>query len=586
MKIKNETEIQLMRILYKTNKKQPTKNIVSRRAYPYGVEAKYYRQLKGYFKPLIDYVNKYIDENINALLRGDSSNVRLDTIPGNSFDDMMENIDEWLSIYMPDFSDDTQNNLIMTGLNKTADEAFNFVNNDYQNVIDKGVHINAPITSQWWDKMKNSWAEDNYTLITSNAKNYVSKINSLTEQAIVNGYSHAKLKDEIKKATKGLSDKHCKLLARDQMGKLNGQITEAQMQEIGLDLYVWSTSLDDRVRDSHAVMEGLLCRWDDASVCSYDNGKTWVSRPSGAVELHPGQDFQCRCVGLTYYPELISNMQNVPMKEIVEGLPPVQEIEAEDDPIKIAENFYSVGVATKNEDVKSYIIETFQNTSPEYVNVMNKIAGENKKSINYVNNPKKASYFSSSEKKILLTHIDDESTLRHEIGHFLDNVMGKNKEVHFKKTGETYPIKQHLSFSQISEFSSMYMKEAKKMVNDLIKDAEKKNIVVDSYWTLNQYLSSKYPNMTRNEKATICDMFTAIKKKSFGGHPVSYFKNSKRESMISELKNQNILAEGFAELCETNFDLKTSKEFKDFLDDYFPNSVPIINKVVEDYLKK
>ena len=94
------------------------------------------------------------------------------------------------------------------------------------------------------------------------------------------------------------------------MGKLNGQISQAQSQELGLELYVWSTSMDDRVRESHALMEGLLCRYDDATVCSYDNGKTWVDRPSGAVQLNPGQDIQCRCVGLAFYPELEAEMKN------------------------------------------------------------------------------------------------------------------------------------------------------------------------------------------------------------------------------------------------------------------------------------
>ena len=88
------------------------------------------------------------------------------------------------------------------------------------------------------------------------------------------------------------------------------------MEEIGLDMYVWSTAFDDRVRDSHALMEGLLCRWDDASVCSYDGGKTWVERPAGAVELHPGQDIQCRCVGLSYYPELTAKVEGKPMEYV------------------------------------------------------------------------------------------------------------------------------------------------------------------------------------------------------------------------------------------------------------------------------
>ena len=331
MKIKNETEIQLMKILFKTSGKKPTKNITSQRAYPHGVEAKYYRQLQTYFKPLTDYVKKYINENMESLLRGDAAaNIKLDAIPGESYRNMIYNLENWLSIYMPDISETPEsanNNVIFAGLGKTADETMAFSEKEFKKIIDKGIHVNVPTSAPWWDDMKASWAEDNYTLITSNARKYVEQINILTEQAIVNGMSPGKLKDEIFKATESLSDKHCKLLARDQMGKLNGQITQAQMQEIGLDLYVWSTSYDDRVRDSHALMEGLLCRWDDASVCSYDNGKTWEPRPAGAVDLHPGQDIQCRCIGLAFYPELEAEVEGITLGEATEGLAPVQDVD-------------------------------------------------------------------------------------------------------------------------------------------------------------------------------------------------------------------------------------------------------------------
>jgi len=353
MKIKNETEIQLMKILFKTSGKKPTKNITSRRAYPYGIEKKYSRQLQGFFTPLTDYVENFINQNMEPLLRGDSKDLHLDAIPGNSFRNMIYNLENWLSIYMPDIADlpkDSNNNVILTTLGKTADEAMEFGEKEFSKMLEKGIHVNLPITADWWEDMKDSWAEDNYNLITSNAKKYVSQINTLTEQAIVNGLSPAKLKEEIKKATQGLSDKHCKLLARDQMGKLNGNITEAQMQEIGLDLYVWSTAFDDRVRDSHAAMEGLLCRWDDASVCSYDGGKTWVDRPSAAVQLHPGQDIQCRCVGLAYYPELTAEIEGEPIEYI-----PASETEESVSNFETVVDEINALKAVNDEDVKNII---------------------------------------------------------------------------------------------------------------------------------------------------------------------------------------------------------------------------------------
>jgi hypothetical protein len=108
-------------------------------------------------------------------------------------------------------------------------------------------------------------------------------------------------------------------IARDQIGKLNGEITQRRMESIGLTMYIWETSGDERVRGSpdglteqirtavpsHYAMDGLLCRWDDSAVCSYDGGKTWMDRPARAVRLHPGQDYQCRCTATAYWEELV-----------------------------------------------------------------------------------------------------------------------------------------------------------------------------------------------------------------------------------------------------------------------------------------
>ena len=580
MKIKNETEIQLMKILYKSAGGKSTKNVTSRRAYPHGTESKYFRQLKSFFKPLTDYVNKYIEQHSTELLRGDSSTMHIDAVLGDSFRDMISNLNNWVEMYMPEIGKDTEsstNNFILKEIKKTADDVLDFDNNDFSKMVHKGINVDVPITSQWWNDMRNSWAEDNYSLIVSNAKNYISKINTLTEQAVVNGFSVRKLTGNIKEATTGLTDKHCKLLARDQIGKLNGQITESQMQEIGLELYVWSTSNDDRVRESHAIMEGLLCRWDDASVCSYDNGKTWVDRPAGAVDLHPGQDIQCRCVPLAFFPELTAEVEGKELVELTEDLPPVEQKEIPED---VAQSFYSNGVETKNENFKSYVMDVFSNTDPTYSNVMNKLAIENKKSINFIDNPKKTSYFSPELKKVFVTHIDDQNVLRHEMGHFFDDAMGKNTTIHLK--GTDYSRKEKLTFSLTSNFKKTYEKEVKGMVKKLYDDSVKIGRSADTAFSLNRYLSQKYPDMDMHEKTIIHDMFTAVKKKSYGGHSVSYFR---RNNNWNELKNAGMFHEGFAELCES-YSGTVSKQFRDFLKENFSESIPIIDKAMEDYLKR
>jgi len=78
-----------------------------------------------------------------------------------------------------------------------------------------------------------------------------------------------------------VSESRAELIARDQTLKLNGAITKANQQAAGVDKYVWSTSRDERVRDTHAELDGKVF--------------SWAAPPKPG---HPGQDYQCRCIAV------------------------------------------------------------------------------------------------------------------------------------------------------------------------------------------------------------------------------------------------------------------------------------------------
>ncbi|WP_448510336.1 phage head morphogenesis protein [Immundisolibacter sp.] len=70
-----------------------------------------------------------------------------------------------------------------------------------------------------------------------------------------------------------------RLIARDQVNKLNGQLTELRQNELGITRYIWRTMGDERVRDSHRSKDGKVFEWSDPPP---DTG-------------NPGEDIQCRC---------------------------------------------------------------------------------------------------------------------------------------------------------------------------------------------------------------------------------------------------------------------------------------------------
>mgnify|MGYP000210898992 CR=1 FL=1 len=69
--------------------------------------------------------------------------------------------------------------------------------------------------------------------------------------------------------------------------QLNGQITEERQTQAGIEEYVWSTSNDEKVRETHEELDGTTQRWDDPPVSEKNGDRN-----------HPGGSYQCRCVAV------------------------------------------------------------------------------------------------------------------------------------------------------------------------------------------------------------------------------------------------------------------------------------------------
>jgi len=66
-------------------------------------------------------------------------------------------------------------------------------------------------------------------------------------------------------------------IARDQVGKLNGQLTGLRQTNLGVTEYTWETLKGERLRDSHREKQGKTFKWNDPPS---DTG-------------HPGEDINC-----------------------------------------------------------------------------------------------------------------------------------------------------------------------------------------------------------------------------------------------------------------------------------------------------
>lgn len=121
------------------------------------------------------------------------------------------------------------------------------------------------------------WVAENVSLITNMNADQVGKLETLFLRALRDGSRSAQVQGDVSAILRG-SENRARLIARDQIGKLNGQLDRQKQTQAGLDSYVWRGALDERERPAHVDREGKTYKW---------------SNPP--ADGHPGQPIQCRC---------------------------------------------------------------------------------------------------------------------------------------------------------------------------------------------------------------------------------------------------------------------------------------------------
>ena len=122
------------------------------------------------------------------------------------------------------------------------------------------------------------WEAENIALIKSIPEQAVSRLQGQITEAVRRGTPLADLRKLIVEEF-GVTDRRAQLIARDQIGKLNSDITQYRQTDIGVDEYTWRGILDARERPEHVAREGKVYSW---------------SKPPAGGD-HPGREIRCRC---------------------------------------------------------------------------------------------------------------------------------------------------------------------------------------------------------------------------------------------------------------------------------------------------
>lgn len=143
--------------------------------------------------------------------------------------------------------------------------------------------------------------DNNVAMIKSLAGTQLDEITGILANAEIGALRVEDVRQQIQDRF-SVSKSKADLLARDQILKLNGDLTKTRQTAIGITQYIWTTSHDERVRGTpdgkwpkglHFDLDGTIHDWAHPPICSLDGRRA-----------HPGGDYQCRCIAFPVLPEL------------------------------------------------------------------------------------------------------------------------------------------------------------------------------------------------------------------------------------------------------------------------------------------
>lgn len=153
-------------------------------------------------------------------------------------------------------------------------------------VFMKIIGVDPIATEPWLKQEVKAFVKENVNLIKSISNTYLTQVEQVVTRGARSGYTNSEIAEEIQ-GRFNVSESRAEFIARDQVAKFNGDLTKLRYQNVGINRYEWSTSGDERVRDSHAEKDGNIYSFDDPPS---DTG-------------NPGDDFQCRCVAIPVFDE-------------------------------------------------------------------------------------------------------------------------------------------------------------------------------------------------------------------------------------------------------------------------------------------
>jgi len=153
--------------------------------------------------------------------------------------------------------------------------AFNF--RQFARMVNSVFGVNPIAYEPWLAPQMKIFVSENTALIKSIPQRFLDDVEGTIQRGIAAGTPTREITKELAKRF-NVAENRAALIAEDQIGKFNGNLSEARQTNMGVTDYIWRTSEDEKVRHTHRERNGKRFSWKKPP-------------PDG----HPGEPVRCRC---------------------------------------------------------------------------------------------------------------------------------------------------------------------------------------------------------------------------------------------------------------------------------------------------
>ena len=267
--------------------------------YPLGSEVTYQTRLLLYVDRMRDLYNEIVDSQLDSIIS--DRNLNFDSERSDSWSTDLDRVLNDYKKYLEDLYEEDSDSVILSIAIGVA--IFNM--NQWQKILRQKLGTDIFLSEPWLEDLVHSWISTNLGLIKDISDEAFKDIKVILNQSITRGLSKSEIsklilpyvepKGDDKASVFRKAQNRARFIARDQVSKLDGKITQYRQTSLGIESYIWQTMRDEKVRSNHRTKDGKVFLWSEPPA---DTG-------------HPTEDYNCRCRAIPNISELSRFLQDV-----------------------------------------------------------------------------------------------------------------------------------------------------------------------------------------------------------------------------------------------------------------------------------